>query len=108
MIFTIRYESNPKANVWNGSKKFKSVKIHVFKKASVAKLFSGMGFIKTTDHRPIDHQPTDPLTTYPPTHRPLTHWPTNQLLLIYLEIEDQIFEHVLYFIIPENFRYCIK
>ena len=39
MILTTRYESNPKANDWNGSETFMPVKIHVLKKTSVAKLF---------------------------------------------------------------------
>ena len=39
MILTARYESNPKAIVWNGSEKFMSVKIHGFEKKSVAKIF---------------------------------------------------------------------
>ena len=38
MILTARYESNSKATVWNGSEKFMSVKTHVLKKASAAKL----------------------------------------------------------------------
>ena len=38
MILTNRYESNPKAIVWNGSEKFMPVKIHILK-MSVAKLF---------------------------------------------------------------------
>ena len=39
MILTTRYESNPKAIVWNGSEISMSVKIHVPKKASVVKLY---------------------------------------------------------------------
>ena len=39
MILTTKYESNPKAIVWDGSEKFMPVKIHVLKKTSVAKLF---------------------------------------------------------------------
>ena len=39
MILTASYESNPKAIVWNGSEKFMSVKVHILKKTSVAKLF---------------------------------------------------------------------
>ena len=39
MVLTARYESNPKAIVWNSSEKLMSVKIHALKKASVAKLF---------------------------------------------------------------------
>ena len=38
----MRDKSNPKASVWNSSEKFMSVKIHVFKVASVAKLYSGI------------------------------------------------------------------
>ena len=38
----MRDKSNPKASVWNSSEKFMSVKIHVFKVASVAKLYSGV------------------------------------------------------------------
>ena len=37
MIFATRYESYPKATVWNGFGKIMSVKIHVLKKAFVSK-----------------------------------------------------------------------
>ena len=50
-----------------------------------------MGFIKTTDHRP--------LTTYPPTHRPTI------IDLGWNRRPDS--EHVLHSIILENFTYCI-
>ena len=41
-----------------------------------------VGFIKSTDHRPIDqlstdHLPTDPPTNQPPTNDPPTHRPNN-------------------------------
>ena len=39
IVLTARYESNPKAIVWNSSEKLMSVKIHALKKASVAKLY---------------------------------------------------------------------
>ena len=39
MILTTRYERNPKTVFWENSEKFMSVKVHVLKKASVAKLF---------------------------------------------------------------------
>ena len=38
----MRDKSSRKASVWNSSEKFMSVKIHVFKIASVAKLCSGI------------------------------------------------------------------
>ena len=38
----MRDESNPKASLWNSSEKFMSVKIHVFKIASLAKGYSGI------------------------------------------------------------------
>ena len=38
-----RNESNPKAIVWSGSEKFMSVKLHVLKKTSAAKLFKHIG-----------------------------------------------------------------
>ena len=39
MILITRYESKPKAIVWNGSEKFMSMKITFVKKTSVTKLF---------------------------------------------------------------------
>ena len=42
VILTTRYKSNPKSTVWNGSEKLMSVKIYVHKKASVAKIYSGI------------------------------------------------------------------
>ena len=35
MIFTIRFESNPKITVWKGSQKFIFLKMYVLKKAFV-------------------------------------------------------------------------
>ena len=42
MILTTRDESNTKATVWNNSKKFMPVQIHVLKIASVAKIYIGI------------------------------------------------------------------
>ena len=42
MILTTKYESKLKVTVSNGSEKLMSVKIHVLKKASVAKLYNGI------------------------------------------------------------------
>ena len=42
MIYITRYESKRKSTVWNGFKKLISLKIHVLKKASVAKLYNGI------------------------------------------------------------------
>ena len=39
MILTTRPKSNPKTGTRNGSEKLMSIKIHVLKKASVAKLY---------------------------------------------------------------------
>ena len=38
MILVTRYKSKPKIALWNSSKKFMSVKIHVLNKASAVKL----------------------------------------------------------------------
>ena len=38
----MRDKRNPKVSVWNSSEKFMSIKIHVFKIASAAKLYSGI------------------------------------------------------------------
>ena len=38
MILITRYESNPKATVWDGSEKLMSVKTHVLKKPPAAKI----------------------------------------------------------------------
>ena len=41
MKATLKHGFMPKATVWNDSEKFMFVKIHVLKKAYVAKLYSG-------------------------------------------------------------------
>ena len=46
-----------------------------------------MGFIKSTDHRPLTHRPTDHRPTDPPTHRPNNHRPNNKI--IFKRLDDR-------------------
>ena len=48
MILTTTYESNPKAIVWNGSKKLMSVKTRTIKEVSVVQFY--MVFVDTTQN----------------------------------------------------------
>ena len=44
-----------------------------------------MGFIKSTDHRPIDHLLTDQSTQRPPTHQPTDRKFTDPLTRFYFK-----------------------
>ena len=48
MILTTTYESNPKATVWNDSKKLMSVKTRTIKEVSVVQFY--MVFVDTTQN----------------------------------------------------------